>query len=371
MIELQLLNDLDGLDDLPGGDRQRVRGRLPHAVNRRLDPLIGLTDAEFKSNFRFDKDSVVRLVDILNLERVNNRGRPLTPVQQVCLALNFYAGGHFTRIAGLCGGVSQKAAWLAIERVTNQLVLLKDQFIHMPTDQEMEETATRLETKFKLPRFAFGIDGVVMIFDGAPRKIPAGTVKQDYWHRKMRYAINVQVIGNDKHIIYDINADWQGCTHDSRIWRNSMVKRVIERQRRYLLAGDSGYPISENLMTPYRVAEALANPRRRLFNRRLSGLRTVCTENIFGIMKRRWPRLTELRCNHPRGRRYIIAIAILHNIAIRWNDVEPVGGIRRNVRAMRVPPELQFEIIADDAEPAIVRARGQQLRDQLCANMPP
>ncbi len=45
----------------------------------------------------------------------------------------------------------------------NQLVLLKDQFIHMPTDQEMEETATRLETKFKLPRFAFGIDGVVYL----------------------------------------------------------------------------------------------------------------------------------------------------------------------------------------------------------------
>ncbi len=73
----------------------------------------------------------------------------------------------------------------------------------------------------------------------------------------------------------------------------------------------------------------------------------------------------------PRARRYIIAIAILHNIALHWNDVEPVGGIRRNVRAMRVPPELQFEIIADDAEPAIVHARGQELRDQLCANMPP
>jgi hypothetical protein len=311
---------------------------------------------------------VLRLVEILNLGRMNNRGRPLTPIQQVCLGLNFYAGGHFTRISGLCGGVCQKTAWLAIERVTNQLCLLKAQYIHMPTDQEMEETAIRLEAKYKLPRFAFGIDGVIMIFDGAPREVPVGTVKQDHWHRKMRYAINVQVIGNDKHLIYDINVDWPGCTHDSRIWKNSAVKRVIERQRRYLLAGDSGYSISENLMTPYRTAEALANPRRRLFNKRLSGLRTVCTENIFGILKRRWPRLTQLRCKHRRARKIIVAIAILHNIAIRWNDAEPVGGSRHAVPAV---PALQYEIVEDDAEPLVVRARGQQLRDQLCANMPP
>jgi hypothetical protein len=367
MEELELLGELD---HLPGGeDIQRVRARNPPVVNRRLDPMTALSDAEFKSHFRFNKDSVLRLVEILNLGRMNNRGRPLTPVQQVCIALNFYAGGHFTRIAGLCGGVSQKAAWVAIERVTNQLCLLKDQYIHMPTDQEMQETATRLEAKFHLPRFAFGIDGVVMIFDGAPREIPAGTVKQDYWNRKMRWAINVQVIGNDRHLIYDINVDWQGCTHDARIWKNSSAKRVIERQRRYLLAGDSAYPISENLMTPYRTAEALANPRRRLFNKRLSGLRTVCTENIFGILKRRWPRLTELRCKHLRARRIIVAIAILHNIAIRWNDGEPVGG--NSNRDFPVVPEQQYEIIADDAEPAVVRARGQQLRDQLCDNMPP
>jgi hypothetical protein len=110
----------------------------------------------------------------------------------------------------------------------------------------------------------------------------------------------VQVIGNDRYLIYDINVDWQGCTHDACIWKNLSAKRVIERQRRYLLAGDSAYPISENLMTLYCTAEALANPRRRLFNKRLSGLRTVCTENIFGILKRRWPRLTELRCKHLR-----------------------------------------------------------------------
>jgi hypothetical protein len=307
----------------------------------------------------------------LALGRRNNRGRPLTPIQQVCVALNFYAGGHFTRISGLCGGVSQKTAWLAINRVTNKLCRLKAHFIRLPTTLEMEETAARLEERFHLPRFAFGIDGVVMIFDGAPRKVPEGTVKQDYWNRKMRYATNVQVVGNDRHVIHDINVDWPGVTHDARIWKNSSVKQVLERQRQFLLAGDSGYPISENLITPYRNAEALGNRRKRKFNTRLSGLRTVCTENIFGIMKRRFNQLTKLKCTLHRARRTIVAIAVLHNISILWNDELPVEDIVPCDGPARPVPAQEYEIVGDDAEPAVVRARGQQLRDSLCENMPP
>jgi hypothetical protein len=145
LLLLAELGNFHALLLLPGRHRQRgMRARNPPVINRRMNPLTALSDTEFKSHFRFDKESVNRLAGLLNLGRKNNRRRPLTPVQQVCLALNFYAGGHFTRIAGLCGGVSQKTAWLAIQRVTNQLCLLKAQYIRMPTTQEMEETTNRL-----------------------------------------------------------------------------------------------------------------------------------------------------------------------------------------------------------------------------------
>jgi hypothetical protein len=235
------------------------------------------------------------LARILPLDRPNNRGRPLTPIQQVCIALNFYGGGHLTRVAGLCGGVSQKAAWCAIRKVTAGLCDLKGQVIQMPTNREMAATAQRLERRFHLPGFAFGVDGVVVKFEEAPRAIPEGTVKQDFWHHKNCHALNVQIVGNDDGLILDINADWQGSVNDARIWNTSPVKAVINRQREFLLAGDSGYPISEVLITPYRNAEAAGDPTKRLFNQRLSGLRTVCTENIFGIWKRRYRCLKLLR----------------------------------------------------------------------------
>lgn len=337
--------------------------------------MLALSDAEFKSHFRFNKASVTRLAEILGLGRRNFRGRPLSPIQQVCIALNFYGGGHFTRVSGLCGGVSQKAAWTAIHRVTDKLCLLRAFYIKFPTNQELMETAQRLEERFNLPRFSFGVDGVVVKFDGAPRVIPAGTVLQDFWNRKMCYCINVQIIGNDRHLIIDINADWQGANNDARIWKFSPAKQVIMRQRQFLLAGDSGYPISDVLITPYRTTEAQEDPSKALFNRRHSALRTVCTENIFGIWKRRFPCLKFLRCEHSRARKIAIATAILHNISILWKDEEILGEEDEDVNDEDMGPQVpvlqDVEIVEDDAEPAIVRARGQAVRDNLRLNMRP
>ncbi len=84
----------------------------------RVDPRDALRDYEFKQHFRFNKENATRLADMLHLERDNNRGLPLTPIQQVCITLGTFAGRHFQRISGYCGGVSQTAAWWVIDRVS-------------------------------------------------------------------------------------------------------------------------------------------------------------------------------------------------------------------------------------------------------------
>ena len=56
------------------------------------------------------------------------------------------------------------------------------------------------------------------------------------------------------------------------------LKRLIELQKRFLIAGDSGYPSSKNLVKPYSTAESANDPQKRVFNKRLSGLRTVMSE---------------------------------------------------------------------------------------------
>ncbi len=320
---LQLREQLENL-----GRQQSRRVRNPSVFKRRLDPMTALSDVEFKSHYRVDKPTVTQLAEILELDPKNFRGRPLSAVQQVCVALNFYAGGHFTRVAGLCHGVSQKAAWWAIRRVTTKLCLLREDFIKYPTTAEMAETANNLYERFGLAGFAFGIDCVVVKFTKAPHKISVGSVQQDYWNRKMTHALNVQIVGNDKRLILDIDCDWFGSANDARIWKNSSAKTVIEGQtdqNPFLLAGDSGYPLSQYLIVPYTTEEALNDESKRRFNRRHSGLRTVVTENIFAIMKSRFPVLNMLRAHKDNARQHVLAIAILHNLCILWGDEDPDG----------------------------------------------
>jgi len=126
--------------------------RRPIRIVRRADHVFEMPDAEFKRTFRFDKASVAFIVDLLRdqLHHVNNRGRPLTPEQQVCLALNHYAGGQFQRTTGLCGGVCQATAWKSIHTVTDALCGLKRQFIRMPTEEEMYNTSQRIADRYRI-----------------------------------------------------------------------------------------------------------------------------------------------------------------------------------------------------------------------------
>ena len=290
-----------------------------------------------------------------------NRGVPLSPVMQTCIALNSYAGGQFQRISGLCGDVSQHAVRMALNRVTNALVKKRNQFIFMPSSTEMEETSGRMFNRFYLPRFAMAVDGMHVRFQEAPRRLPPQKHKQQFWCRKQFYSINVQVVAGDR-FIYDLDCRWPGSTHDSRIWNRSQVKAYLEQQRRFLLAGDSGYPISEILIKPYTTVESGQDRTKRLFNRRLSGLRTVMSENIYGVWKRRFPILKSMRTDFLLSQRIIVATAVLFNIGRLWGDEEDDDEERDDDDE---PDGEMDQVVVLEGDPGTVRVRGQVERDRL------
>ena len=106
----------------------------PRVPRDRVDPRDSMSDPEFKRHFRFNKQTVERIADMLeeDLKFDTNRGDPLSPVQQVCVALHHFGGGQFQRVTGLCGGISQNGARLALIRVTDALVKKRAEFIYMP-----------------------------------------------------------------------------------------------------------------------------------------------------------------------------------------------------------------------------------------------
>ena len=173
-----------------------------------------------------------------------------------------------------------------------------------------------------------------------------------------------QVTANQTRIC-DLDMRWPGKTHDSRVYTRSDVKVWLEAQVAFMAAADSAYPISSVIMKPFTDNESANDPRKRLFNRRLSGLRTVMSENVFGRWVRRFPIIKDLRTFLTQSQKTILATAILQNIAVHW-DEDDVG----------VPDDGVHGDGDDgggggDEGGMDARTAGQILRQRLLEEMPP
>jgi hypothetical protein len=317
------------------------------------------------------------LADLLaaDLSFPNGRGRPLSPLQQLCTALNYYAGHSHHRVSPLCGGVSQTAAYNAIRRVTEALARRQAEYLCLPDEAEMEATAARMQELCGLPRFAFAVEGVFVRFEEAPRGLPEGKHAQMYLTKKQFHALNCQLVTNDQ-LIYDLDCNWHGRTPNAKVWSGSAAKTQIEAQKRYLLAGDAAYPISENLIRPYGPAEAKNDDTKAEFNRRLAELRAAMPKAVARRWKQRFPCLDAMRNKVAFAQKVVIATAVLHNLAVRWEDQVPEDETDKQEE------EEEEEEVEDDADDeaklllertseASLREKGERLRDQLREAMMP
>ena len=287
-----------------------------------------LTDFMFHRHFRFSKHGFEELLKMVApiLTHPTRRGGGLDPAIQLQAGLNHLAGRQFQRTTGLTYGASQNNARECLIRVVDAIITLKDHYIYMPNAREKKETSDFCFAKKGLRGFAWGIDGTHCFFVKEPKGLPANVDSQRFYSRKQRYSINVQVVGNENRIC-DIDCRWPGGTHDSNIYHFSEARQHMESQITYKCAGDSGYAISQIMVKPYTTAEALNDNRKALFNHKLSSIRTIMTENIFGRWKQRFPILRNLSTHLVLSQKIILATAILHNIATLWNEEIPDGDL--------------------------------------------
>ena len=132
------------------GHRRKERN-----MRKRKDPYSEMNDNIFKANFRFSKENVNRLTDLLKpfLPDLDNRGTPIPTKTQILITLMTYAGANFQRVSAACFGVSQNGARQCILRVTDAICRIKPMFVHLPSDDSKARTAAMMEEQFKLKNF--------------------------------------------------------------------------------------------------------------------------------------------------------------------------------------------------------------------------
>ena len=267
---------------------------------------------QFRLRFRFRKDSVVDLVKILDrdFQHQSRRDLPLTPMQQVLIALRFYATGIFKRVIGDLFGVSVFAACTVIHKVSRKIAKRKRQFLSLPDD--LTDTKRKFHDVAPFP-------GVIGAIDCTHVRIicPNKENAMAFINRK-KFSINVQAVCNSDAFVTNIVARWPGSTHDSRIFENSMIAdKLREGTIDGILVGDSAYACRSYLMTPMLKPK---NPGEVRYNTTHRRTRFV-TERCFGLLKRRFPCLhLGMRTALANTLVIIVTTAILHNFALMHRE---------------------------------------------------
>ncbi|XP_041347098.1 putative nuclease HARBI1 isoform X1 [Gigantopelta aegis] len=288
-------------------------GRLPRYFNERKPVLNLYNDFELVERYRFDRNSIEYITDLLakDICPLTHRSQSVDAVTKVLVTLRYLATGKFQLCSGDDHGVSQPTVSRIVQQTLDSLTsneIIK-RFIKFPTDpNEIRRHQQRFYNVANFP-------GVVGIIDGTHIQIQAPTVNENEFVNRHRYhSINTQIVVDSDDRIIDVVARWPGSTHDSRILTNSGLHQLFEHHRVPVschLLGDSAYPCRRWILTPF--LRPLPGPQTN-YNRSHKKIRS-CVERVIGQMKRRFHVLHgEIRLRPEKACKVTIACAVLHNI---------------------------------------------------------
>lgn len=331
-------------------DRRPVQRR--RLVGNQINPLTEYDDAQFKMRYRFSKDCVLEILNLIaeNLTFTSNRNFPISPLLQLLTTLRFYATGTFQMCIGDLTNISKSSVCRIIHRVTNAIATLRPHFISLPNTRNQ---VIQLNTDF------FNIAGfpnILGAIDCTHIKIqsPGGEYAELYRNRKSWFSINTQAVCTANLKFIDVVVRWPGSVHDSTIFNDSRLRMKLENNEypnSYLL-GDSGYACRRYLLTPF------LNPRNRAEQRYNNAHKTTRSviERSFGVLKRRFPCLAiGMRVNIERVLPIIVAVMILHNIAVEMNEDEPQQDPNILIQNLEEPNDIFDQNIIGGNEHVAVR----------------
>lgn len=279
---------------------------------------------------------------------------------QFCSALNFYASGSYQRRVGADGFafVSQSVVSRCIQSISYVIATkMIDEFVRFP--QSMEE----IEALHEEMQLHTDYPGAFAIVDGS--QIPLTALLKEiefaFMNRKGFHSINTQFVSDARMRFLNVNARYPGSTHDSLIWRsslvNSLLKNLADRMGdnwTYFMLADHGYPLQPWLLKPFDSPDTWAKIIYNIHHRKLRSL----VERAIGLLKARFRCLLGKLHYDPLMSGYIIyACTVLHNFLI-GNDY-PIDNINP-VFDDEVPNfEENVEISYDELE------KGSQTRNNV------
>ena len=166
--------------------------RKRRTFRRQLDPLDTYTDSELRSRYRFGREAIRYIVDLVadKIAPDMNRNHAVSAEMQVLITLRFLASGSFLQVIGdTFLGFNKSMVSRVVRRVTQALAAKLGDFVKFPSTR-----AVRDEIKQGLFHIG-GFPCAIGCIDGTHVRITAPAENEpDFVNRKGYHSINVQAI---------------------------------------------------------------------------------------------------------------------------------------------------------------------------------
>lgn len=276
------------------------------------NPLEFYTDGEIRNLFRFNRGNMVKIINDLRREIQNETGRSysLSPVLQVCIVLRFFATGAMQLSIGSWLNVGQGTISRTIWRVARAIIKIYGDEISMNVNESKEGFCV----KYGLPNTFGAIDCTHVRILRPPHRFHP----EEFLNRKNAYSINVQAMCDSECCFTNVVAAWPGSVHDSRVLKNSsLYNELMDGTLKGIILGDSGYPLTPFLLTPFTSPQNANEVRYNQIHKKAR----CAIERAFGQLKRRFHCVgSVLRCKLDRVASIITACFILHNLSKRLGE---------------------------------------------------
>ena len=239
-------------------DLQQVR-KERHFREREVH-LEDFNDEELYKRYRFSRGGIEFLADLLraDLQPVTARSHAIPLHLKILVALRFLATGSMQLTLSDTVKVSQPSVSRIVKSFVDALCRHSARFIYMPVAAELQDIKLGFYRHRNFPNVIGTIDGTQVRIQA-----PAGEAEAAYVNRKGYHSINAQVVMDDKQYIRHVCAKFPGSVHDARVLRQSGLWDLFNGgyAPNCVLLGDSGYPNTNWLLTPYPGATTDAQKR--------------------------------------------------------------------------------------------------------------
>lgn len=305
---------LDVLDEV---DHTYEKPKRVQVFRERFNPLESDSDESVRQTFRLTKTMIRELAELISpfVSRETNKAKALTSKQITLIGLNCLAQGVGMKILADLFKISIGSASEAVDEFINALFDLRANFIKFPTDrQSVLNNATKFFEIANFPNVIGCVDGThVPIVNLNP------AVEKHYVCRKGGHSLNCQIICDANLMILNIVSNFAGTTHDSFIFNQCEVQRLLEQNENNIysdvwLLADSGYGLKPYLLTPFLNPSTNSEKKNNCLQTKTRNV----VERCIGVLKNHWRCLHQtnaLRFTPEKSGRVVVACCVLHNFA--------------------------------------------------------